>query len=201
MSGWRDNTPRTPDHNPPTPAPVTASVTAADLGPGRLHALVISDKLVATYPLPDSGIIKIGRSPQCEIQIDDTSISRTHASISIGPPLAVADLGSANGTRVRDRRVEKDQLVEVQPGEAIQVGNATVILQRHAVPIPPRRLWTHDYFEVRLEEECARAGRRGLTFAVMRVHCTSATKPEAIQQALGDLVRMSDVVGEYGPSD
>jgi transcriptional regulator with PAS, ATPase and Fis domain len=181
---------------------VTAAVPAAEPhASGRLHALVISDKVVATYPLPDSGTIKVGRSPQCEIQIDDASISRTHAAISIGPPLVIVDVGSANGTRVRDRRLEKNNPVEIAPGEAIQLGTATLIIQRQAAPIRPHRLWTHDYFEVRLEEECARAGRRGLSFAVMRVHCTSPVSPAGIQQALGDLVRMSDVVGEYGPHD
>src|SRR5262249_36765984 len=83
----------------------------------------------------------------------------------------------------------------------IQLGSATLIVQRQAAPIRPRRLWTHDYFEVRLEEECARAARRGATFAVMRLSCASQGSPEAMQQAITDLVRLSDVVGEYGPGE
>ena len=47
----------------------------------RLHLLVISDKNVASYPIPDAGEVRIGRSPQCEIMVDDASISRVHASI------------------------------------------------------------------------------------------------------------------------
>src|SRR5438552_19111543 len=103
MAGARDTTPRTTDRTatPPTPSPpVTASVQAAEHASARLHALVISEKQVATYPLPDSGTVTIGRSPQCEIQIDDSSVSRAHATIAIGPPLTIVDLGSANGTRV-----------------------------------------------------------------------------------------------------
>ena len=201
--GGRDRTPRTHELAAAASAtrPLSASVFATATNAARLHALVISDKLVATYPLPDTGELKIGRGPHCEILIDDASISRTHATLAIGPPLLVTDLGSANGTRVRDQVLERNQSVEIAPGEPIQVGSATVIVQRQAAPIRPRRLWTHDYFEVRLEEECARAGRRGAAFAVMRVSCTSDDPPEAIQKAITDVVRLSDVVGEYGPSD
>src|SRR2546423_10792227 len=179
MAGARDTTRRTAEAaSPPTPpSPVTASVQGAEHVSARLHALVISEKQVATYPLPDSGTITIGRSPQCEIQIDDSSVSRAHATITIGPPLTIVDLGSANGSRVRDRKLERAISVEIAAGEPIQIGTATVIIQRQAAPIRPRRLWTHDYFEVRLEEECARAARRNATFAVMRVHCTSTSSP------------------------
>jgi DNA-binding NtrC family response regulator len=201
MSGARDMTPGTLESTVLTTSPIGTAQAVSDHGMGRLHALVISDKVVATYPLPDSGTIKVGRSPQCEIQIDEASISRAHAAIAIGPPIMIADLGSANGTRVRDRKLERDQPIEITPGEAIQLGSATLIIQRQAAPIRPHRLWTHDYFEVRLEEECARAARRGMEFAVIRVRCTSPVTPESIHRALGDLVRMSDVVGEYGPAD
>ncbi|HTR55065.1 MAG TPA: sigma 54-interacting transcriptional regulator [Kofleriaceae bacterium] len=174
---------------------------ASEVPTARLHALVIGERNVATYPLPDTGTITVGRSPQCEIQIDDASISRTHAAIAIGPPLAVRDLGSANGTRVRDRVLPRDQAVEIHAGEPIQVGAATIIIQRQVAAIRPRRLWTHDYFEVRLEEECARAARRDLVFAVTRVHCTAQVSADAIQHALGEVARLSDVIGEYGPSE
>src|SRR5207244_10562032 len=93
----------------------------------------------------------------------------------VGPPLAIRDLGSANGTIVRDQPLAPEQPVRIAPGEAIQIGAATLIIQRQAAPIRPRRLWTHDYFEVRLEEECARAMRRGSPFAVMRLSCSSSS--------------------------
>ncbi|MEO8699987.1 MAG: sigma 54-interacting transcriptional regulator [Kofleriaceae bacterium] len=201
MSEVRDETPRTSASAPAPTPPATAAFTPAEQHAARLHILVISDKVVATYPLPDSGEVKIGRAAHCEILIDEVSISRTHAVLIIGSTLAIRDLGSANGTRVRDRQLAADEQVEITPGEAVQLGSATVIVQRQVAPIRPRRLWTHDYFEVRLEEECARAARRGAAFAVMRLSCTSSVSPEALQQALTDLVRLSDVVGEYGPSD
>src|SRR5438067_530362 len=114
MAGARDTTPKSSDAaSSPTPAPITAAVAASEHVSARLHALVISEKQVATYPLPDSGTITIGRSPQCEIQIDDSSVSRAHATISIGPPLSIVDLGSANGTRVRDRKLERGKPIDI----------------------------------------------------------------------------------------
>src|SRR4051812_49224690 len=171
MSDVRDKTPRSTDSGRPrntVALPMEASVA-------RLHALVISDKLVATYPLPDAGMIRIGRSPQCEIQIDEASVSRVHASLAVGPPVTVTDAGSANGTRVRDKPIAPNIPYDLAPGETVQIGSATIIVQRQVAAIRPRRLWTHDYFEVRLEEECARAARRNATFAVMRVSCSSPT--------------------------
>ncbi len=200
MSAVQDKTPRSAEHARLTPSPPTMAVAVGEASVARLHALVISDKLVATYPLPDTGTIQIGRSPQCEIQIDEVSVSRVHASLAIGPPLALTDLNSANGTRVHDRPIAAGIAVEIAPGESVQIGSATIIVQRQAAAIRTRRLWTHDYFEVRLEEECSRAARRNATFAVMRVSCSSPTGT-SFHQAVTELSRVSDVVGEYGPAD
>jgi two-component system response regulator AtoC len=200
MSRPRDKTPREVEFDATVLTPSTVSMVAAEPSPVRLHALVISDKIVATYPLPDSGEVHIGRGPHCEIPIDDPSISRTHAALTIGPPLAIRDLNSANGTRVRDQRIGQHSL-PIAPGEPIQIGGATLIVQRQVAQIRPRRMWTHDYFEVRLEEECDRAARTGSTFALMRLACASDASVEAVQHVIADLVRVSDVVGEYGPSD
>ena len=179
---------------------VKAALVSGDRA-ARFHALVISDNFVATFPLPDAGTVRIGRSPPCEILIDDASVSRAHAEIAMGPPLVLRDLGSANGTQVQDRKLAKDERVEIQPREAVQIGAATLIVQQQPTPVRPRRLWTHDYFEVRLEEECTRAMRHGASFAVMRLSCASRASPTVLQQVVTDLLRLSDVVGEYGPSD
>jgi len=179
---------------------VTATGATVDHQSVRLHALVVSDKLVATYPLPDSGEIRIGRSPECEILIDEPSMSRFHAVLTIGPPLLIRDNASANGTRLRERPLPPEVEVELHPGEPVQFGTTTLIVQRQAAPIRLRRLWTHDYFEVRVDEECARAERRNTQFGLLRLACTtSASRP--IQDTLADLARVSDVIGEYGPSD
>lgn len=48
----------------------------------------------------------IGRSQECNLQIDDTGLSRLHARlIPIGDGVQLEDLGSTNGTYINDKRV------------------------------------------------------------------------------------------------
>src|SRR5207248_3129914 len=87
---------------------------------------------------------------------------------------------------------------EITPGEPIQIGSVTIIVQRRHAATRRRRLWTHDYFEVRLEEECERAYRRGETFALLRVRCENLA---FVLDTLAAIDRTSDVVAAYGPGD
>jgi two-component system response regulator AtoC len=179
----------------------TGNTPAGDEASDRLSVLIISDRLVTTRPLPASGEVRIGRAPNADVVIDDPSISRAHATLSIGPPLTMRDLGSANGTRVRDRMLSAHETVEVAPGDVILLGNATLIVQRRAPPVRAQRIWAHDYFEARLEEECARGQRDGGNFAVARLHVSPAPQPQVLQEVLTAESRQSDVVGQYGPEE
>ena len=64
---------------------------------------VVGDAITVTA-LPARGSVTLGRGEECEIRIDSRSVSRRHAVLHIGPPLRIQDLGSANGTFVRDIR-------------------------------------------------------------------------------------------------
>ena len=49
----------------------------------------------------------IGRDPAAAVPIDDVSVSRYHARILIdGSAARIEDLGSKNGTYVRDKKLE-----------------------------------------------------------------------------------------------
>jgi DNA-binding NtrC family response regulator/pSer/pThr/pTyr-binding forkhead associated (FHA) protein len=183
-----------------TPIPDLGSTTPSDEA-SALSVMVITDSLVTTRPLPSSGEVTIGRAPRSDLPIDDTSISRHHAILAIGPPLTVRDLGSANGTRVRDRELTPHVAEHLAPGDVVELGDATLIVQRRAPPARAQRLWAHGYFEVRLEEECARARRESSTFAVARLHFGAPLAGEIMQDILVAEARTSDVVGEYGPRE
>jgi len=166
----------------------------------RLNVLIIGENLITTRPLPATGEVRIGRVSTCEIQIDDPSISRTHARIAIGPPLVLTDLGSANGTKVGDRALAANESVTIAPGDVIHLGSASLIVQRQGRPVPASRFLTHDYFEIRLHEECERQ-RAGGTFAVARLRVEPPPTPDLMRAALAQVGRTRDVVGEYGPSE
>ncbi len=70
---------------------------------------------------PAEGTTLIGRSPECEIFLDDVTVSRRHAELSRdGESFSIRDLGSLNGTYVNRRRIESavlDDDDEVQIGK------------------------------------------------------------------------------------
>ena len=68
----------------------------------------------------------IGRSRQCDIVLDDPSVSRQHAEIRPrGGSWVLSDLGSTNGSALNGRRVEGTEVV--RPGDEIELG--TVLIQ------------------------------------------------------------------------
>jgi len=63
----------------------------------------------------------IGRSPQCEIQIDQESVSRNHCRVRFdGSEFLVRDLGSTNGTYVNDNLVDEEG--RLRHGDQLKVG-------------------------------------------------------------------------------
>lgn len=63
----------------------------------------------------------IGRSPQCEIQLDQESVSRNHCGIRFdGSGFLVRDLGSTNGTYVNDDLIEGEG--RLRHGDQLKVG-------------------------------------------------------------------------------
>ena len=65
--------------------------------------------------------LTIGRSVECDIVLEDSSVSRQHALIRYdGSRHTIADLGSTNRVRVNDRFVEHSDL---RSGDRIQLGD------------------------------------------------------------------------------
>jgi two-component system, NtrC family, response regulator AtoC len=168
----------------------------------RLSLHVIGDGHFMTHPLPDAGDIVIGRIRGCDVVIDDASISRRHAIIHLGPPLTIEDLASANGTRVRDAWLTPNQPTPITPGEVVDIGSLMILIQdRSTKVLRQRRMWAHGDFEARVDEECRRAERTNATFAIAEIACGAAISPKLVQQLLDEVVRGSDVVGQYAPSE
>ena len=64
--------------------------------------------------------MRIGRSPDAEVFLDDVTVSRNHALlVRRRDGLYIDDLGSLNGTYVNRRRIETHKLVD---GDELQIG-------------------------------------------------------------------------------
>ena len=82
-----------------------------------------------THSLPE-GEVLIGRSSDCDIQIEDPGVSRRHARLIVKPgEVVVEDVGSKNFTFVNEARLTGP--TPLSPGAEIQFGlQAKAILQR-----------------------------------------------------------------------
>lgn len=66
------------------------------------------------------GKLSVGRDPQCDIFLNDMTVSRTHASIEVKPGgCIIRDENSFNGVWVNDRMIDTCAL---KPGDVIQIG-------------------------------------------------------------------------------
>ena len=175
---------------------VVPSSTADD--GGHLQLCVIGRGTFATHPLPEAGSVTIGRSSNCDVEVEDRSISRRHAILSIGETLTIEDLGSANGTSVRGQRVAFGQPTAIAVGELVVLGSVNISLQRRAPPAPARKLWTHEAFQALLEQACARQARSDVAFALLRIHADHRVASSLVEEALAGVLRESDVVARIG---
>ena len=71
----------------------------------QLFLLIVGDGVLATEALPSRGQVSLGRAPECDVRIDDVSISRNHAILDLDSPFSIIDNASANGTWIDDRRL------------------------------------------------------------------------------------------------
>lgn len=78
------------------------------------------------------GTVCVGRTPGCEVVVDEPSVSRRHASIrprnDMAGGLVVEDHRSANGTRVNARLI--DQPTAIRPGDRLHFGEAEMVFLR-----------------------------------------------------------------------
>ena len=178
----------------------TSEIHLVEESASGLWLLVIGEGFVTTHPLPASGRVVIGRSGECDVPVDVSSLSRRHVALSTGGVLAIEDLGSSNGTRVRGSPIEAGTRVEIAPNDVVEAGAVMLIVQKRALDGRPRRIWSHGYFEGRLEDECARALRGGSGFAVVRLRVDRGNVSE-VPEILSQHLRPGDVVAPYGPRD
>lgn len=79
-----------------------------------------------------------GRQVGVDILLNDDQISRRHASFEeVNNVLYLNDLGSANGTRLNGRSLSANQPVSLSPGDRVQIGRTTLVVQGAEVVTDP----------------------------------------------------------------
>lgn len=91
----------------------------SNLPKGEGILLVLKGAGVGARFLLDAAETKIGRDTTNEIQLDDITVSRSHAMISKKEGYHIKDLGSLNGTYLNAIAVRDAQ---VNAGDEIQIG-------------------------------------------------------------------------------
>jgi transcriptional regulator with PAS, ATPase and Fis domain len=123
---------------------VLTTVVGDHQGPGEADAagaflLVIGRDTYTTYNLPASGTLTIGRGESNAVRVDDPLASRAHARLHVrveGDAMYLEDLGSVNGTRVKEQALARGQKVRVAAGETIQIGSSVLIVQHRTKRAP-----------------------------------------------------------------
>jgi transcriptional regulator with PAS, ATPase and Fis domain len=165
---------------------------------GRFRLLVMGEAgVIATHALPALGRVTIGRDHANTIQIDDDSISRFHAALEVGPVCTIEDVGSSNGTKVRDVAIAAHRPHELGVNELVTIGSLILIVQARFTPTRTNRVASHEYMQTRVEEECARASRNSGQFALLRFRVESECEQEVVDALLKTL-RQSDVLASSG---
>src|SRR3954454_24622235 len=94
----------------------------------NLQVIVQSDAGAQRTELyPASGLITIGRHPQCSLRLDSDLVSRQHAVVSAGNGAVRVEDVSTNGTIAGDLLLRRDA-IEVPYGTPIVVGDFTVFV-------------------------------------------------------------------------
>jgi transcriptional regulator with PAS, ATPase and Fis domain len=94
-----------------------------------LSLLVMGERGVFSYPLPEKGVLRIGRAEHCEITVGDPQLSREHARLFVGPTLEIVDLGSSNGTCIDGRPLVPHEAAPLPPGNVVTMGSTVCVVQ------------------------------------------------------------------------
>jgi diguanylate cyclase (GGDEF)-like protein len=196
------------------PVPQQRTVIKVLTGPeaGRIY-LVTTDILV------------VGRASNCDLRIDDSSLSRQHCRIrKTNGAYFVEDMESRNGTQVNGMRIKAPVLL--QDGALIQLAAGTIIMFSHqedlevqaeqrlyasAVLDPLTGLHNRRHLDARLKSEFAFANRHGTPLSVLIIdvdhfkkvndtygHLGGDAALRALSDRLQRTVRTEDIVARYG---
>jgi len=153
---------------------------------GGAYLLVVEDGSSRMFPLPEPGIVTIGRTPDVELQLDHTSVSRRHARILVDQgEVRISDLDSHNGTRVNGEVLTGGRVLTT--GDVVAIGEVILVVHAELQRELSHVILDEASWRRRLVEEVERAVSFERPLAVLAITGAPAE--------LGNALRTIDVVG------
>ncbi len=146
--------------------------------------------------LPDGIDVTVGRSRSATINLDHEKVSRLHARIRrTADAIEVEDLGSRNGTRLNDERIEG--IRKVQPGDEISIGPIRAVVGVSSGLRRASAIADAEAGETRLAAEVDRAVRyhRPVTVALLRL------TDDGVLETIARSLRPMDLIAEDAGDD
>ncbi|MGQ4717694.1 FHA domain-containing protein [Streptomyces anulatus] len=105
-----------------------------DAVPAQLHVVAGPD--AGGVHLLHGGQIRIGRSADADVPLDDPDVSRLHCAVTVSDDgrVSVADLGSTNGTSLDGVEV-RERPVRLAPGSLLRLGESALRLTAGSRPV------------------------------------------------------------------
>lgn len=165
----------------PTDETIVSSIEGLEKGEERTPCLTFihGPRLGQLFALEKKEIV-IGRSPDCDLWIEDSAISRKHFKILVqGQNIRIKDLGSTNGTYVNGDYIEESVLND---GDKIQISRETILEFNYldessrlsekkrfemGVIDPVTNIYNKRYFLDRIKEEFTFAKRKKRNLSII----------------------------------
>jgi two-component system, NtrC family, response regulator AtoC len=103
--------------------------------PGATHIRIFGERVFLAHPVPRAGSLTIGRAEECDIVVNEHSVSRVHARLHFGDAIVIEDAGSSNGTRVGPVELGAGQRCALAPGQVAELGVVLVTIDAPAQPV------------------------------------------------------------------
>jgi two-component system, cell cycle response regulator len=150
--------------------------------------LVVAGGIPGTMvPLCEDGT-RLGRSADNSFQINDITVSREHAFVTVDNlgSVHIRDAGSTNGTYLNGMRIRPQRLVEVADGDRVQLGTSVVL---KLVRLDPK----DEQFQREMFERTVRDTLTGLYNRAYLLNQIGVLAERSASQGVGLAVLMLDI--------
>ncbi|MBX5483882.1 MAG: GGDEF domain-containing protein [Myxococcaceae bacterium] len=204
---------------------VISKISERPTNPNSALVVIYGMELGRKYDLLDEKVV-IGRSSKADIQIDQESVSRNHAQITIDRAtnrVHIADLGSTNGTWVNDEQILGEY--QLRNGDLIKIGRTIFKyiaggnieaayhdeIYRLTTMDGLTQIFNRRYFEEALDREISRCRRYGRALSLILIdidhfklindtygHLAGDHVLKQLASTVKTKIRREDVFARYG---